>query len=124
MKARLTLIVTALIFASAAGVPAEEGAAPEAIVVQGEVLDLACYIAREAKGEGHAKCAQSCLKGGQPMGLLAADGTVYLLLASHQDGAPYEAAKAHGGAQVEVSGNRVSRAGITAIEVAGVKATE
>ncbi len=57
----------------------------------GEVMDLACYTAKGAKGADHAGCAKSCVKNGQPMGLLTDDGTLVLLAADHKDGAPYEA---------------------------------
>lgn len=110
--------------AGAALVLAAEGAKAKAepeLTVQGEVLDLACYLGHEAKGEGHANCAKQCLKSGQPMGLLTTDGTVYLLLASHTEPAPYEEAKIHAGAKVEVRGKAASRAGIKGLEVLSVK---
>ena len=94
----------------------------EAITIRGEILDLACYIAHDGQGEEHAKCAQSCVKGGQPMGLLASDGTVYLLFASHGDGSAFEEAKSHAGKQVELQGKPADRSGMKAIEVGSVKA--
>ena len=48
----------------------------EEVTFTGEVLDLACYVGRGAKGADHAGCAKSCVKGGQPMGLLTEDGKV------------------------------------------------
>ena len=45
----------------------------------GEVVDLNCYVTRGAKGLDHAGCAKSCVKNGQPMGLLTDDGTLVLL---------------------------------------------
>ena len=50
----------------------------------GEVVDLACYVAQGAKGPDHAGCAKSCVKNGQPMGLLTDDGTLVLLAADHK----------------------------------------
>ena len=104
------------------GRPATRACSPAAITVQGEVLDLACYMGHEAKGEDHAKCAQSCVKSGQPMGLLTSDGTVYLLYASHRDAAPFEETKSHAGKQVELQGKPADRSGMKGIEVSGVKA--
>ena len=63
----------------------EHGEHEEMLTVRGEILDMACYIAHGAKGDDHAGCAKRCVKGGQPMGLLAEDGTVYLLYAGHKD---------------------------------------
>jgi len=87
----------------------------------GEVLDLACYVAKGAKGEDHAGCAKKCVKGGQPMGLLAEDGTVVLLAADHSDGAPFEALKDLAGQTVEVSGELTERDGVKVVKVTGSK---
>lgn len=88
----------------------------------GEVLDLACFVSQGAKGEGHAGCAKSCVKGGQPMGLMTEDGTVVLLAANHKDGAPYEALKDWAGQMVEVSGELAERDGVKVLTVTGSKA--
>ena len=96
-------------------------AAGDQVTVQGEVLDMACYVAHGAAGEDHAGCAKKCVKGGQPMGLLAPDGTVYLLYAGHDDSSAYEATKDFAGKQVEISGKAASKAGIKGIEVQNVK---
>ena len=88
----------------------------------GEVLDLSCYVAQGAKGDDHAGCAKKCVKGGQPMGLLAEDGTVVLLAADHKDGAPYEALKDWAGEMVEVSGELTERDGLKVVKVTASKA--
>ena len=94
----------------------------EKVSVQGEVLDMSCYIAHGAQGDDHAGCARKCAKAGQPMGLLASDGTVYLLYAPHDDASAYEQTKDFAGQQVEVTGKPATNAGIKGIEVQGVKA--
>ena len=91
------------------------------ITVKGEILDMACYLGHGAMGMKHQQCALMCLKGGQPMGLRTADGKVYLLVASHKDGKPFEEAKGYAADQVEVSGPLFQRDGISAIEVDTVK---
>jgi len=100
----------------------EHPKAPGAITVHGEILDMACYVAHKAKGEEHADCAKRCVKGGQPMGLLAADGTVYLLYANHKDGSAFEQAKDHAGRMVQITGVEATQDGIKGIEVSSVKA--
>ena len=97
------------------------GAAHGEMTVRGEILDMACYVAHEAKGPDHAACAKRCVKGGQPMGLLAEDGTVYLLYANHQDGSAFEEAKEFAGQKVEISGVSATQAGIKGLEVHKVK---
>ncbi len=88
----------------------------------GEVIDIACYIPKGAKGEGHAGCAKSCVKNGQPMGLLTDDGVVYLLAADHGDGEPFEALKELAGEKASVSGHLSEKAGVKMINVTASKA--
>ena len=42
------------------------------VTVKGEVVDIACATSKGAggKGDGHAACAMSCARRGQPVGLL------------------------------------------------------
>ena len=88
----------------------------------GEVIDLACYVTQGAKGPDHAGCAKSCVKNGQPMGLLTDDGTLVLLAADHKDGAPYEALKDLAGEQAEVAGILDEKDGMKVVTVTGSKA--
>ena len=93
-----------------------------AVTIQGEVLDMACYVAHGATGDDHAGCAKKCVKGGQPMGLLATDGTVYLLYADHADSTAYDETKEFAGQKVEISGKTATKAGIKGVEVQSVRA--
>ncbi len=124
MKKLLTfLMVIAFVFAPLAVFAGEKPDAEAASVsVEGEILDLGCYLGQGAKGAEHAGCAKRCVKGGQPMGLLAKDGTVYLLLANHKDAAPFEAAKDHAGETVTIKGKAADQEGMKGIEVHSVKA--
>ena len=100
----------------------EKHEADGAFSVEGEIIDMACYVAHEAKGPDHASCAKRCVKAGQPMGLLADDGTVYVLYANHQDGSAFEAAKELAGTKVHISGKLSTMSGIKGIEVQAVEA--
>jgi hypothetical protein len=53
--------------------------------VVGEIIDLSCYLQVGKHGGKHRDCGQKCLKAGQPIGLLAKDGTVYLLMEEEHD---------------------------------------
>ena len=86
----------------------------------GEVLDLSCYISNGSKGADHAECAKSCVKSGQPMGLLTDDGSV-LLLASGEDKEKIETLKDLAGEMVEVKGKESERGGITMVVVSDAK---
>lgn len=57
----------------------------KAVTVVGEIVDLSCYLQVGKRGEKHIDCGRKCLKNGQPAGLLAADGTVYLLCDEEHD---------------------------------------
>lgn len=101
---------------------AHHAAAPgEMTTLKGEVVDMACYMAHEGKGEKHAKCATECLKKGMPAGLLGADGSLTLLLEDHGQAKAYKSLPELAGKQAEVKGKKVTKAGITAIMVAEVK---
>ncbi len=88
----------------------------------GEVVDLACYVNNGAKGSDHAGCAKSCVKNGQPMGLLTDDGTLVLLAMDHKNGEPFEALKDLAGGQAEVSGKLAEKDGMKIVTVTGSKA--
>ena len=49
------------------------------IIVTGEVLDMTCYIASNLSGPEHAECAKVCIRNGEPAGIKAENGKVYLL---------------------------------------------
>jgi hypothetical protein len=92
------------------------------VTVQGEVLDMSCYIAHDGKGPDHAACAAKCMKDGQPVGLLGKDGTVYLLFADHGDTSAYVKAKGLVAKNVEIAGAPADKGGIKGITVKTVKA--
>ncbi|MBI2362393.1 MAG: hypothetical protein HYV15_03300 [Elusimicrobia bacterium] len=96
-------------------------AAGDEVTLSGEVVDLACYMAHEGKGEKHAKCAKSCLLGGAPAGILASDGTVTLLVEDHNAKKPYKAALELAGQQASVTGKKYTRGGLSAVVVGAVK---
>ncbi len=82
-------IAGALILGAAfLGTPA--GAAETAgkrVSVTGEVIDSWCYITEImfAKGTAHHQCAVWCASGGIPVGILADDGQVYMVLKMGDD---------------------------------------
>ena len=126
MRMKFTVLVAAIVILAGAGEVAAHGEEShghddKGMTVRGEILDMACYVAHEAKGADHAACAKRCVKGGQPMGLLAEDGTVYLLYANHEDGSAYEQAKEYAGQKVEIVGIAATQAGIKGLEVSSVK---
>ena len=95
--------------------------AQEDISVQGEIVDMACYMAKGSKGAAHKSCAQLCAKKGVPIGILTDAGDVFLLLDDHNNPDPYDAAKKLAGERAEVSGKKFSKQGVSSIVVGAVK---
>ena len=46
----------------------------------GEIVDLSCYLQVGKHGDKHRDCGQKCVANGQPVGLLTADGSIYMLI--------------------------------------------
>jgi hypothetical protein len=55
------------------------------VSVVGEIIDYSCYLQVGKHGDKHRDCGQKCLRNGQPIGLLAKDGTIYLLMEEEHD---------------------------------------
>lgn len=91
------------------------------VTVQGEIVDLACYLAKGLKGPSHRTCAQKCAERGIPIGVLTDEGKLFLLLEDHGDEEPYESAKALAGRRAEVKGKVYSKPGIDGLVVAEIK---
>ena len=59
---------------------------PERVQVKGEVIDTWCYFSgvmggpESVVGSAHHTCALWCAAGGIPVGILADDGTVYMVI--------------------------------------------
>ena len=93
----------------------------ETKTVTGEILDMKCYMTSGAHGETHKDCAAMCIKGGAPMGILAEDGKVYLLIEGKNDSGAFEEAKKHAGETVTVTGTLSEKNGVQALIVTEVK---
>ncbi len=62
--------------------------------IEGEIVDAACWLKMEAKGEQHKKCAVACSKDGIPAGIVDASGKLYTIMASSPGLAEHQAAQA------------------------------
>lgn len=90
--------------------------------ITGEILDMSCYMTGDAMGKGHQSCAQSCLDGGLPAGIMAENGQVYLLVENHDLSEAYEEAIKHAAQNITITGEVVSKNGIQSLTVEKVKA--
>ena len=97
-----------------------------AITVVGEIVDFSCYLQLGKHGEAHRACGQKCVQNGQPIGVLAKDGTLYMLMPEEHDprrdgGVDARAVAAeHMGHIVEVIGTGAMHNGYHAIYVRGL----
>jgi hypothetical protein len=109
----------------AAGV-AHKPEAGEPVTRVGEIVDFSCYLQLGKHGAAHRACGQKCVLNGQPIGLLAQDGTLYIIMPEEhdprRDGGVDAKAKAsdYMGQIVEVSGTETSHNGYRAIYVQGL----
>src|SRR5262245_31508854 len=95
-------------------------AGAQEIVVTGEVLDMTCYIASNLSGPDHAKCARICIRSGEPAGLKAQDGKVYLL--TGEPGHSVNAELAEYAAQVvTIKGKQTVRDGFAQLQVEEIR---
>jgi hypothetical protein len=98
----------------------------KAVTVVGEIVDFSCYIQLGKHGEKHRACGQKCVNNGQPIGLLAKDGALYMLMPEEHDprrdgGVDAKASGSeHMGHIVRVHGTAAQVGGYSAIYVQGL----
>ena len=97
------------------------GDAEGKITLQGEVLDLYCFMKHPDNGQGseHAKCAKNCIRKGLPIGFLS-DGEVYLIIGKEHESAK-DIVVDFAGSQAIVKGMLVNHHGVKAIEIVSIE---
>lgn len=84
-------IVFAMALTLISSAPAQ-AAAGKRIQVTGEIMDTWCYVSQVmggsdfVLGSAHHTCAVWCAAGGVPVGIVADDGSIYLVLKFGEDG--------------------------------------
>jgi hypothetical protein len=94
----------------------------QVMTVKGEVVDLSCFLALGARGEGHKECAVACAKAGNPVGIVTDEGRVYVAMgpvANHTPGSNLLLDKM--ASTVEATGKVYHHGGVTAIYIDSVK---
>lgn len=117
----------AVVLAFAAGVVSAQEKRKEKAVekessITGEVVDVACYLKHGARGEGHKACAVACAKAGSALGILTADGKLYISLLpdDHKTG-PNAILMDHVAHTVTVKGVVRSKGGVNGIMIKSVE---
>ena len=86
----------------------------------GTVVDLHCYVTHGIRDASHTACANACIARGVPAGLLADDGTLYLLFEEK----PFSVKDRVAGladVSLRVKGVEVTRGGMRGIQVATIE---
>lgn len=122
MRLFIASAVSVLSLLAASPLTAQErpaaAAQPAAVTITADVIDLSCRLVNKASGASHRECAQACADKGQPLALLATDGTVYVPVNAGM-GAAGENAKlrAHAEHRVRVKGRVIEQGGLKAIVI-------
>ena len=72
---------------AAAGTPAQQKQLTKGkpFTVEGEVIDISCFVQLGKRGEKHIPCGTKCLQHGQPVGIVDDKGNVYTLFVEQHD---------------------------------------
>jgi hypothetical protein len=72
---------------AAAGSPAQQKqlAKGKRFTVEGEVIDISCFVQLGKRGDKHIPCGTKCLQHGQPVGIVDDKGNVYTLFVEQHD---------------------------------------
>lgn len=90
------------------------------ILVTGEVLDMTCYIASNLSGPDHAECARICIRSGEPAGIKARDGKIYLLTGEPGHSVNAELAD-YAAKTVTIKGRQTVRDGFAQLQVEEIR---
>mgnify|MGYP000293312476 CR=1 FL=1 len=121
MLRRSLVAVAAVVLLTACWSPVPARADGDEISLEGEIVDLSCYLSGGKKGRVHKTCAQRCAERGLPIGILTTDNKVYLLLEDHSDEQPYEDAKKLAGVQAKIKGKQFTERGLASVVLTHVE---
>ncbi len=118
--ASLTFVVLVCLIAT--GIINTPARAQEDVTLQGEILDMTCFLHKGSKGRRHRACAEMCAEKGLPIGILTDADEVFLLIEDHDDPAAYAAAAKLAGHKAALKGKKYSKGAVAAIMVTEAKA--
>ena len=119
------VLAIVLILVLALGITsAQEKKMSKEMTVTGEVVDVACYLAGDAKGPDHVACATACAKAGGALGILTADGKLYVsLLPDDHKKSPNHLLMDFIGKNVEAKGYTRVKGGVNGLMIRSVSET-
>ena len=115
----MLLLTPALVFAgSLVSFAQPEG---EPVTVEGEVIDLWCYLESGQHGAEHKTCAFNCAELGNPIGIVTDAGEVYVIMGIENKQPGRDVLLQKMAEVVTVQGTLVRKGGTQAIYVSSVK---
>ena len=92
--------------------------------LNGEIIDITCYLRHDGYGPGHAQCALECAEMGMPVGVLQhGTGKIYLIVPTdHAD--PAAPVAAFFGKQVSVDAVVYRRGELDSVEILSIEAVD
>src|SRR5258708_15674137 len=102
-----TAAAPATAVSTAKGEKAKTGKMSKQTTIDGEVVEVSCYLAHGDKGKGddHKSCAEACAKNGSPLGVLTKEGKLYVsVLPDDHSTGPNAKLMDHIAHQVKVTG--------------------
>jgi hypothetical protein len=121
LNAAVTLAFTASLAAAPLAFAADNGKdsldAASTKEVTGEVVDMMCYVDHNAMGAKHASCAEKCIKGGGPVGIVS-DGKAYLVVGAHKP--MNDELAEYAGKTITLRGKMANNGGVTMLENAEI----
>lgn len=74
---------------------------PKDALIEGELIDVACYTSSGSIGKEHKSCAIRCLTRGSPAGILDKDGNIFVIVGPSPSYSAYAAETIRLNGQVE-----------------------
>jgi hypothetical protein len=93
-------------------------AAAKSVALVGEVVDITCFVDHAGQGAKHAACAQKCILGGSPVGLLVKDTLYVVVMSTHEP--PNATLAPFAGKRVRVTGRASAQNGIHVLDMESV----
>ena len=96
--------------------------AGEEVTITGTVIDISCKFGLGQTGEAHRMCAQVCADKGIPLGIVTADGTLYIPTTAGMPGDNQNPRlRAFAEQKVTVTGKAFSAGGAKVIQISEIK---
>ena len=90
--------------------------------MQGEIVELPCYMVTGARNTAYHACAFACTRKAVPIGIATDSGELFLLLTESNNPEPYEAAQQLAGGRAQLTGRVISKRGVASLIVESAEA--